>query len=110
MDPWPVEFERAYAGYSSAVYETMWGPSEFSVTGRLKSFDRSSQLGEITIPTLFTCGRFDEATPETVAWYQSLLPGAELAIFEASAHLAHLEERERYNQAVREFLGRLESR
>jgi len=110
MDPWPMELERAYAGYGAAVYETMWGPSEFTVTGRLRGFDRSARLEEITVPSLFTCGRFDEATPEAVAWYQSLLPGAELAIFEQSAHLAHLEERDRYNQVVREFLSRVESR
>jgi proline iminopeptidase len=110
MDPWPMEFERAFAGHGAAVYETMWGPSEFSVTGRLRSFDRSARLCEITVPSLFTCGRFDEATPETVAWYQGLLPGAELAVFEASAHLAHLEERDRYNAVVRGFLGRAERR
>jgi len=43
-----------------------------------------------------------------VAWYRSLLPGAELAVFEESAHLAHLEERERYNAVVRDFLARAE--
>jgi proline iminopeptidase len=26
LDPWPVELERAYAGHSEPVYQTMWGP------------------------------------------------------------------------------------
>ncbi len=109
MRPWPADLERAYAGVGNAVYETMWGPSELTVTGCLRTFDRSDHLPEIDVPTLFTCGRYDEATPETVAWYQSLVPGAELTVFEESAHLAHLEERERYEAVVWEFLARGEA-
>jgi proline iminopeptidase len=110
MNPWPLELEKAYAGVGNEVYETMWGPSEFTVTGPLRTFDRSDRLHEIDIPTLFTCGRYDEATPETVAWYQRQLPGAELAVFEESAHLAPLEERERYQAVVREWMAREETR
>jgi proline iminopeptidase len=91
------------------VYGSMWGPSEFFATGSLKDYDRSGSLGEISVPTLFTAGRFDEATPETTAWYQSLVPGASLAIFEESAHMTMLEEPESYAQVVREFLHRVES-
>jgi pimeloyl-ACP methyl ester carboxylesterase len=53
-------------------------------------------LHEIDVPTLFTCGRHDEATPETVGWYTALVPNAALTVFDESSHLAHLEERERY--------------
>ena len=38
--------------------------------------------------------------------YQSRVPGSELVIFEQSAHVAHLEERELYLQVLREFLQR----
>lgn len=108
MEAWPDEVERSFGGNGEQVYSTMWGPSEFTVTGSLRTFDRSDRLHELDMPVLFTCGRHDEATPETVAWYQSLVPRAELVVFEESAHLAHLEERERYNAAVRGFLARAE--
>ena len=55
-------------------------------------------------------GRYDEATPETTAWYQSLVPGASLEIFEESAHMTMLEEPERYVQVIRDFLSRAEGR
>ena len=109
MEPWPLELEKAFAGAGQQVYEVMWGPSEFTATGRLRTFDRSDRLHEIDTPALFTCGRYDEATPETVAWYQSLLRGSELVVFEQSAHLAHLEEREQYEAVVRDFLARQEA-
>ena len=109
LEEWPDEVERSFAGNGAQVYETMWGPSEYSVTGTLRTFDRSDRLHEIGVPTLYTCGRHDEATPETVDWYRSLTPGADLVVFEDSAHLAHLEERERYNDVIRAFLNRVEA-
>ena len=82
------------------------GPNEFVITGIHKDYDITSQLPEVSVPTLFTCGRFDETRPEEAAWYQSLVLGSELLIFEQSAHVAHLEERELYLQVLREFLQR----
>ena len=59
--------------------------------------------------TLLTCGRYDEATPEATAWYQSLIPGSRMAVFEESAHLCHLEEADRYMATMREFLRAAEA-
>ncbi len=109
LDQWPDALERAFTGAGLPVYHAMWGPSEFFVTGNLLGYDRTKRLGEITIPTLFTCGRFDEATPQATRWYQSLVSGSELAIFEQSAHCAHLEETDRYLERVRDFLRRADS-
>ena len=81
---------------------------EFYMTGNLLDYDRTPQLKEIDIPTLFTCGRYDEATPEATTWYQSLLPKSEIAIFEQSAHMAHLEETECHLQIVQNFLQRID--
>ena len=104
MRPWPTSLERSFAGASQAVYQTMWGSTEFNVTGVLSTYERADRLPEITVPTLFTCGRFDEATPDATAWYHSLLPGSKIKVFEKSAHQAHLEESTQYVQLVRAFL------
>lgn len=108
LHPWPESLERTIAGEGTIVYNAMWGPSEFFMTGNLLNYDCTTELGKIDIPTLFTCGRYDEATPETTAWYQSLLPQSEIAVFEQSAHMPHLEEMEHYLQTVRNFLRRVE--
>ncbi|SRR5579871_1510240 len=108
LHPWPEALERTLAGEGASVYKTMWGPSEFFITGNLLHYDCTAYLGKITVPTLLTCGRYDEATPTTTAWYQSLLPGSELAVFEQSAHMPHLEEAEQYLQTVDRFLWRVE--
>lgn len=109
LKPWPDEVERAFAGAGMPVYETMWGPSEWAATGTLRDFDRADRLEELRLPALFTCGRYDEATPETVEFYRSRLPGARLTVFEHSSHMAHLEERERYLEEVSRFLRMVEN-
>lgn len=104
--PWPEPLLRAVAGAGAESYSAMWGPNEFLMTGVLKDYDRTDRLHEIALPTLFACGRYDEATPEATAWYQSLLPGSELAVFERSAHLPMLEEQGAFLRVIGEFLDR----
>ena len=48
------------------VYNYMWGPNEFFALGTLKNYDRTKELYSIKVPTLYTCGDFDSATPKTV--------------------------------------------
>ncbi|WP_156319916.1 proline iminopeptidase-family hydrolase [Bacillus sp. FJAT-18017] len=87
------------------IYNTMWGPSEFCVTGNLKEFDCTPKLHELDVPSLFLCGRYDEATPESTSYFSSLIPGAKLHIFEKSAHSPYREQPEEYRQVVKEFLA-----
>jgi proline iminopeptidase len=57
---------------------------------------------------LFTTGRYDEATPETVQYFKNLVPGSELLIFEKSAHMTMLDEPDAYADAVRKFLNKVD--
>ncbi|MEH7547224.1 MULTISPECIES: proline-specific peptidase family protein [Bacillaceae] len=95
---------------NSEVYNIMWGPSEFTVLGNLKEFDCTSQLKDITCPTLYTCGRFDEATPETTEYYSSLSPNSKFHVFEKSAHMAYIEEPEEYLSVMGDFLKTIDCR
>jgi proline iminopeptidase len=108
--PWSADLDSTLQGFGMPVYHYMWGPSEFTATGSLKSYDRTGRLGELSLPVLFTAGRFDEATPATVAVYQTLVPGARLVILDKSAHLTTHDEPERYGEVVREFLRVVEAR
>jgi hypothetical protein len=53
--------------------------------------------------------RHDETRPQETAFFRSLVPGAELVVFEESSHMPHLEEPDRYLQVLRDFLHRTES-
>jgi proline iminopeptidase len=108
LEPWPDALNRTLANMGVPVYHTMCGPSEFTMLGNLKDVELVARLPEITAPVLFTCGRYDEATPETTALYQQALPGSDLFIFEDASHAHHLEKPAEYAGAVKEFLKRVE--
>lgn len=108
-DPWSPDLLLTFENFNTGIYGLMWGPSEFTATGVLKDYEREDVLPGLDLPVLFTAGRYDEATPETVEIYQSLVPGSKIAIFEDSAHMTMLDEPERYVDVVREFLNTVDS-
>lgn len=108
--PWSADIDSAFSTANQALYGYMQGPSEFTITGTLKSYDVTPRLREITAPTLFTVGQYDEARPATVRHFQSLAPGSELALIPDAGHLTMQDNPERNNQVVREFLRRVERR
>ncbi|RJP65103.1 MAG: alpha/beta fold hydrolase [Ignavibacteriales bacterium] len=106
--PWSNDLVNAISNIDMNVYLTMWGPSEFNVTGVLKDFDRTNRLSEIKIPTLLMCGEFDEATPETVKYYHSLIPNSKFVVIKNSAHETMIDNPEENNKAISDFLNELE--
>ena len=71
---------------NKGIYEYMWGPTEFNATGTLRTFDRINDLKDIQQPTLFIGGEFDEVLPETLYYYQTLVPGSQVAIVPNAGH------------------------
>jgi len=110
LDPWPDCVNKSFEKLGQPVYEYMWGPSEFTVTGILKDYERADRLKEITVPTLLTCGRYDEVPPSSTEYYQSMMPGSETAVFEDSSHHHHLEKNEEYIKLLRDFFHRMEQK
>jgi len=109
LDPWSPDLLLAFEHLNTDIYGLMWGPSEFAATGTLKDYEREDVLSRLNLPVLFTTGRYDEATPETVEHYRSLVPGAKIVVFENSAHMTMLDEPQAYVDVVREFLNEVSS-
>lgn len=108
MEPWPDNVNRAFEKMGIDVYHYMWGPSEFTINGTLKNADLTEQLSQIEVPTLFTCGEFDESTPESARYFQSRLPGSSLHVFKGASHMHHIESEEEYQQVLTAFLDKQE--
>jgi proline iminopeptidase len=104
LDPWPECLNRSFEKMNVSIYESMWGPSEFTATGTLKEYERVHRLQEIAVPALFTCGNYDEASPATTRYYWKHLPGSRIHVFADASHEHHLERPEEYLQVVRDFL------
>ena len=68
--------------------------------------DTRDVLPQIAVPTLVLCGEHDPVTPPAVGTRLiGEIPGARLVIIPGAGHLGCIEQPERYNAAVREFLG-----
>jgi L-proline amide hydrolase len=107
LDDWPQELVDSFEWITKdpTVYHTMNGPSEFHVIGSIKDWQSKDRLGEISVPTLLTSGRYDEATPALQVPLRDGIPDCEWVLFEESSHTPFVEERERYMQVVGDWLA-----
>lgn len=99
-DPAAIEAKVASVDYHYATHNAAFSTAR-------ETYDVKPHLHRVTCPALVTVGREDWITPvvnsEQIA---ELLPDAELVIFEESGHSPPLEEPERFQQVVRDFLDR----
>ncbi|KAL8948947.1 MAG: hypothetical protein Q9222_004912, partial [Ikaeria aurantiellina] len=107
VKPMPEELEAAFGSLKEddTVYLTMNGPSEFSVTGTLKTWNIRDDLHKIKVPTLLLNGRYDEAQDEVVDPYFQAVEKVKWYRFAESSHTPQLEEREEFMKVVAHFLG-----
>ncbi|WP_303867809.1 proline iminopeptidase-family hydrolase [Acetobacterium wieringae] len=104
LNPWPDSVTASFGKLNMDVYLTMWGPSEFTVNGKLKHFDLMPRLHEIEVPVLLTCGDHDEAGVKMVKDFQMAFPLGSMAVIPSSAHLHHIEQPLIYKTIVSAFL------
>ena len=110
LRPWPASLERSFAEAGYSVYNTMNGPSEFTVTGTLKTWDVMDRLGELRTPALLVGGRYDECRPTHLEEMHRRITGSQLAIIEDASHLCFAEQPEEFTALVNSFLDRIEAR
>jgi len=104
--PWPDELARSFAAIDDdpTVYSAMNGPSEFHVIGSLRDWSIVDRLGAIAVPTLLINGEHDEAAPSTVEPYYRGIANVRWEILENCSHMPQIEDTERFNALVTEFL------
>ncbi len=108
--PYPAPMALSMSRTARPVYETMWGPNEFTCTGTLMDWDVTSRLSEINVSTLILCGEHDEVTPDCSETMHAGIANSELVVFENASHSAHFEQPERFFAVLRDFLRRNETR
>ena len=96
--------ERSFAEAGYDVYNTMNGPSEFTVTGTLKTWDIMDRLPEIGVRTLLVGGRYDECTPGHLEEMHRRIAGSQLVIIEDASHLCFAEQPEEFNRVINSFM------
>jgi proline iminopeptidase len=106
--PVQPDLDSMMSAFNTDIYNYMWGPSEFTITGTLKDYDPLTLLPEIKVPTLFTVGEFDEIDPEIVKDLAGKVPGSKYVMFPGSAHMTPWDARDESIRVLREFLNSLD--
>jgi len=108
--PDSVNLDSTFKTVSEPVYNYMEGPSEFTITGTLKTYDATPFLKDVKVPVLYTVGEFDEANPKIVKRFASMTPGSRYFLIPGSAHLSEWDNPQAMNQEIRKFLRDVDGR
>src|ERR1700739_445770 len=81
-----------------------FGPSDFHIVGTIRNWDVFDRLAEIALPTLVLAGRFDECVAEDMWEMHQRIAGSRFELFESSAHMPFIEEPDRFDRVMRDFL------
>ena len=94
---------------AATIYHHMAGPSEFRIIGTLRGWDIMHRLGSITVPTLVTCGEYDECRPVHTRQVAERIPGSRLEIIPGASHLSFVERPDLFMPLVNGFLAEVET-
>jgi proline iminopeptidase len=108
--PLQPDFDSVMTTINEAIYTFMQGPSEFTITGTLKTYDATDFLARIKVPVLYTVGEFDEADVPTVRHFAQLTPGAKVAVIDGAAHITMWDNAPQNIAVVRDFLRAVDAR
>jgi proline iminopeptidase len=94
VDQWPDPVNRAFNRLNKSIYIPLQGPSELGASGELEHWDRSADLGKITVPTLTIGAQYDTMDPEHMRWmagqvqhgrYLACPGGSHMAMYDSQA-------------------------
>lgn len=106
--PVPSCVSDSFAGVNINIYYGLYGKDDFSIGGKMEDFNITSRLHQIEVPVLLTSGRYDDVRPRVVDTIQKEIQQAERVVFSKSAHLSMIDEPDRMNEVVQDFLDRVE--
>jgi proline iminopeptidase len=106
---WPEPVKFSFANVNNDLYLTMQGPSELGmwVEASLADWDRTSDLQNVTTPTLVIGGRHDTMDPTFLEMMASRMRNGSCYICENGSHMALYDDQEAYFEALLGFLSSL---
>jgi proline iminopeptidase len=101
---WPDPVNRAFAHINQKIYVPLQGPSELGASGKLEKWDRTADLGKITVPTLVIGAGHDTMDPEHMRRVAGKLGRGRYLHCPEGSHLAMYDDQKIYMAGVIDFL------
>ena len=102
--PWSADLDSSVAHLNGPMMAYIYGSARMELSGWMRGYKHGAELRAIRVPTLFTLGRYDYPSLASMRYYQTLIPGSRVAVFEESGHLTMHDEPERYISLLRAFI------
>ncbi|MGZ3183427.1 MAG: proline iminopeptidase-family hydrolase [Telluria sp.] len=104
-DQWPEPVERSFRHLNPKVYVPMQGPSELGAHNAiLEQWDRTQDLGKISVPTLVVGARYDTMDPKHMEWMSRAVQHGRYLYCPNGSHMAMYDDQQTYMNGVIKFL------
>jgi proline iminopeptidase len=108
-DQWPDPVNRAFKKLNQAIYVPMQGPSELGASGKLSDWDRTTDLAQITVPTLVIGAKHDTMDPAHMEMIAGKLPNGRYLYCPNGSHMAMYDDQATYFEGLIGFIRDVES-
>lgn len=108
-DQWPEPVNRSFAHLNKKVYIPMQGPSEMGASGKLAQWDRTANLGQITVPTLFLGATHDTMDPQQMKMMAGAVKHGKFVLCPNGSHLAMYDDSQAYFAALIQFIREVDA-
>jgi proline iminopeptidase len=103
-EQWPDPVLRPLKHMNPKIYVPLGGPSELMVTGSIKHWDRTADLGRITVPTLTIGARYDTMDPKNMEWMAKAVKNGRFLYCADGSHLSMYDDQRTYMTGLIAFL------
>lgn len=105
---WPDPVNRAFKHINPKIYVPLQGPSELGASGKLLNWDRTADLGKITVPTLSIGARHDTMDPKHMEWIAGAVQHGRFLFCPNGSHMAMYDDQATYCRGVIQFIQDVE--
>jgi proline iminopeptidase len=103
-EQWPDPVNRAFKHINPKIYVPMQGPSELGASGKLVNWDRTADLGKITVPTLVIGARYDTMDPAYMEMMSKKLAKGRFLLCPNGSHLAEYDDQKVYFEGLIKYI------
>ena len=108
-EAWPDAVNRTFAHINQSVYVLMQGPSELGLSGRLVEWDRTADLGSITVPALVIGATHDTMDPAYMEMMAGQFPRGEFLLCPDGSHMAMWDDERTWFEGLIGFIRGVEA-
>ena len=104
-DQWPEPVQRSFKHLNPKIYIPMQGPSELGASGKLEKWDRTNDLGKLSLPTLVIGGQYDTMDPKHMKWMAGAVKKGRYLYCANGSHMSMYDDQKTYFNGVLRFLS-----